>query len=137
MFLISSLGSPRVKWSTGHPSPCKGVSNVLTNISGILPKISSKKPLFSSTNFFSNGITDISKRFSATVSKGPHIMPTAEQKMESFYKRPLPEFLISFSSPRGKQLFKETLEKGILESYWSLAEQFHTQSEPACKLILI
>lgn len=58
------------------------------------------------------------------------------QKTESFYKRPLPPHLISFSSAEGKKLFKEALEKGIIESYWKLAEQFHTQSEPACLFCL-
>ncbi len=50
----------------------------------------------------------------------------------TFYKRPLPEPLIAFSSPLGKQVFREALEKGGMEGYFKLAEQYHTQSEPAC-----
>lgn len=53
----------------------------------------------------------------------------------SFYKRPLPSILIPFSSKEGKQIFKEALYEGTMENYWTLAEQFHTQSEPAYILI--
>lgn len=55
--------------------------------------------------------------------------------LPGFYKRPLPPNLISFSSTEGKLLFKETLQTQYLESYWTLAEQFHTQGEPAYILI--
>ncbi|GAB1543863.1 hypothetical protein NUACC21_65390 [Scytonema sp. NUACC21] len=48
-----------------------------------------------------------------------------------FYRRPLPSPLISFSSPEGKQIFTEALALGGMEGYFALAEQFHTQSEPA------
>ena len=50
---------------------------------------------------------------------------------EGFYRRPLPPGLISFSSPEGRQLFTEALALGYMEGYFALAEQFHTQSEPA------
>jgi glutathione gamma-glutamylcysteinyltransferase len=49
----------------------------------------------------------------------------------SFYRRPLPTRQIAFSSPEGKQLFREALEQGGLDGYFNLAEVFHTQSEPA------
>lgn len=49
----------------------------------------------------------------------------------TFYKRPLPETLIAFSSAKGKQIFREALDLGGMASYFNLAEQFHTQSEPA------
>jgi glutathione gamma-glutamylcysteinyltransferase len=49
----------------------------------------------------------------------------------SFYRRPLPEALVAFSSPEGKALFREALAAGTMEGYFSLAEQFHTQSDPA------
>ena len=50
---------------------------------------------------------------------------------DGFYRRPLPQELISFSSPEGRQLFTEALALGYMEGYFALAEQFHTQSEPA------
>ncbi|MFB2923448.1 MULTISPECIES: phytochelatin synthase family protein [Aerosakkonema] len=50
---------------------------------------------------------------------------------EGFYRRPLPEQLISFSSTQGREVFREALASGGMEAYFTLAEQFHTQSEPA------
>ncbi|KAI1299516.1 hypothetical protein EDD11_006459 [Mortierella claussenii] len=49
----------------------------------------------------------------------------------SFYRRKLPEHLISFTSPKGKQLFREMLTEGYGEGYFSLVGNFTTQSEPA------
>lgn len=49
----------------------------------------------------------------------------------SFYRRPLPRTAIAFSSPEGKQLFKEALEEGHMNGYFALAEQYNTQQEPA------
>ena len=52
--------------------------------------------------------------------------------MEStLYRRPLPAEAIAFSSPEGKKTFAEALAAGGLDGYFPLAEQFHTQSEPA------
>ena len=45
--------------------------------------------------------------------------------------RILPEHTISFSSPMGKKLFKESLVAGTMENYFKLAEQFTTQQDPA------
>ncbi len=50
---------------------------------------------------------------------------------EGFYRRPLPTSCIAFSSTEGRQLFREALELGGMEGYFALAEQFHTQAEPA------
>jgi glutathione gamma-glutamylcysteinyltransferase len=50
---------------------------------------------------------------------------------EGFYRRPLPEQLVGFSSAEGRALFREALEAGTLEGFFALAEQFHTQAEPA------
>lgn len=47
------------------------------------------------------------------------------------YRRPLPEGLIAFSSEEGRQIFREALDAGYLNRWFSLAEHFHTQSEPA------
>lgn len=53
--------------------------------------------------------------------------------MEStgFYRRPLPEGLIAFSSDEGRQIFREALGEGGMEGYFALAEQLHTQADPA------
>lgn len=48
-----------------------------------------------------------------------------------FYKRELPASCISFAGKEGKAVFREALDEGTLECYFSLAEQFRTQSEPA------
>ncbi|KAG0245878.1 hypothetical protein BGX31_005589 [Mortierella sp. GBA43] len=49
----------------------------------------------------------------------------------SFYRRKLPEHLVSFTSPKGKQMFKEMLEEGYGEGYFTLVGNFTTQSETA------
>jgi glutathione gamma-glutamylcysteinyltransferase len=43
----------------------------------------------------------------------------------------LPADAIAFSSREGRQVFAEALGAGGLEGYFPLAEQFHTQSDPA------
>jgi glutathione gamma-glutamylcysteinyltransferase len=50
---------------------------------------------------------------------------------ESFYRRPLPTSLVPFASAEGRSLFREALAAGTMEGYFPLAEQFHTQAEPA------
>lgn len=50
---------------------------------------------------------------------------------ESLYRRPLPGAAIAFASPEGRRVFTEALALGGLEGYFGLAEQFHTQSDPA------
>jgi len=50
---------------------------------------------------------------------------------ETLYRRPLPSEAIAFSSPDGRKVFAEALSAGGLEGYIQLAEQFHTQSDPA------
>jgi hypothetical protein len=50
---------------------------------------------------------------------------------ESFYRRPLPPSLDPFASPEGRALFRDALAGGTMEGYFPLAEQFHTQAEPA------
>ncbi|KAJ2006463.1 hypothetical protein GGI04_001872 [Coemansia thaxteri] len=49
----------------------------------------------------------------------------------SFYRRELPTELVSFTSPEGRRLFKESLNKGYAEGYFNLAGNFTVQSEPA------
>jgi len=50
---------------------------------------------------------------------------------ETLYRRPLPSEAIAFSSADGRRVFAEALATGGLEGYFPLAEQFHTQSDPA------
>lgn len=50
---------------------------------------------------------------------------------KTFHQRPLQTDAIAFSSPEGKAIFSEALLSGGLNGYFPLAEQFHTQSEPA------
>jgi len=50
---------------------------------------------------------------------------------ETLYRRPLPSEAIAFSSLDGRKVFAEALSAGGLEGYFPLAEQFHTQSDPA------
>ncbi|MBK6520046.1 MAG: hypothetical protein IPG04_39430 [Polyangiaceae bacterium] len=49
---------------------------------------------------------------------------------QTFYRRPLPDSAIPFSSAEGRRLFAEALATGGLDGYFALAEQFHTQAEP-------
>ncbi|MFN7143805.1 MAG: phytochelatin synthase family protein [Myxococcota bacterium] len=49
----------------------------------------------------------------------------------TFYRRPLPDALVPFSSADGRALFREALALGGMEGWFPLAEHFHTQSEPA------
>jgi glutathione gamma-glutamylcysteinyltransferase len=51
--------------------------------------------------------------------------------VQSVYRRPLPDQFVSFSSSEGRQLFREALAAGTLEGFFPVAEQFHTQSDPA------
>src|SRR5262245_19963860 len=50
---------------------------------------------------------------------------------ETLYRRPLPADAIAFSSADGRQVFAEARAAGGLDGYFPLAEQFHTQSDPA------
>jgi glutathione gamma-glutamylcysteinyltransferase len=49
----------------------------------------------------------------------------------SLYRRPLPERLVPFASDEGRTLFREALAEGHMEGFFALAEQFHTQADPA------
>lgn len=50
---------------------------------------------------------------------------------QTFHRRSLPTDAIAFSSPEGRGLFSEALASSGLNGYFPLAEQFHTQSDPA------
>jgi glutathione gamma-glutamylcysteinyltransferase len=50
---------------------------------------------------------------------------------EGVYMRPLPAGLEALSSGRGRALFTEALLEGTMDGYFRLAQQFHTQADPA------
>jgi glutathione gamma-glutamylcysteinyltransferase len=50
---------------------------------------------------------------------------------QTLYRRALPSDTIAFSSPEGRGLFAEAFAAEGLNGYFPLAEQFHTQSDPA------
>ena len=49
----------------------------------------------------------------------------------TFYMRSLPRDLDALDSPTGRALFREALLEGTMEGYFKLAQQLHTQAEPA------
>lgn len=48
-----------------------------------------------------------------------------------YYRRTLPSSCIALTSEEGKQVFKEAMNNGDMNSFFSLASQFRTQEEPA------
>ncbi|EGG15257.1 hypothetical protein DFA_10091 [Cavenderia fasciculata] len=50
---------------------------------------------------------------------------------KSYYRRPLPDTCIDFSSVDGQSIFTESLLEGYMKTYFILASQFSTQNEPA------
>ena len=48
-----------------------------------------------------------------------------------WHRRPLPKVAIPFNSDQGKRIFREALLADGLHGYFSLAETFHTQTEPS------
>lgn len=50
---------------------------------------------------------------------------------QTLYRRALPAELIAFSSPEGRRMFRDALAHGTLEGWFALAEQLHTQADPA------
>lgn len=67
---------------------------------------------------------------------GPFCPDTARRQSApviGFHQRPLPPELIAFTSLLGRQVFKECLDAGTLENYFSLVGTFSPQADPACK----
>ena len=48
-----------------------------------------------------------------------------------WHRRPLPTIAIPFNSEQGKRIFRDALLADGLHGYFSLAETFHTQTEPS------
>jgi glutathione gamma-glutamylcysteinyltransferase len=49
----------------------------------------------------------------------------------SFHRKPLPEDLVAFDSPEGRQLLVEAMAAGTAASFFPLISQLHTQADPA------
>lgn len=64
----------------------------------------------------------------------PRIGPTFTDRWimkQTFHRRTLPTNAIGFSTPEGRALFSEAMAAKGMDGYFPLAEQFHTQSDPA------
>lgn len=55
----------------------------------------------------------------------------AAAKEEHFYRRELPLTCIAFASTEGRQVFREALQLGYMEAFFTLGPQLTTQDEPA------
>ncbi|KAF0492491.1 Phytochelatin-domain-containing protein [Gigaspora margarita] len=69
-------------------------------------------------------------------SNSSQVPPFPPQNKEAapqiyFEGRPLPDNLINFSSPTGKELFKQALNEGYAEGYFNLSSCFSHQMDPA------
>eukprot|EP00980_Cylindrotheca_fusiformis_P010145 scaffold2253_cov119-Cylindrotheca_fusiformis.AAC.20 len=67
----------------------------------------------------------------ATTTTAMSLATTQQQQKFSFYQRQLPDTCTAFSSPEGKQIFASALANNGLKSFYSLIQQFSTQTEPA------
>jgi glutathione gamma-glutamylcysteinyltransferase len=63
--------------------------------------------------------------------KEPVSVMSTPPSERTLYMRPLPFTLHALDSESGRRLFAEALLDGTMASYFSLAQQFHTQSDPA------
>ena len=57
--------------------------------------------------------------------------PPTQTYSKTFYRRQLPETAISFSSPKGREVFASAMASGGTYSFFPLIEQLQTQPEPA------
>eukprot|EP00762_Andalucia_godoyi_P006933 ANDGO_08314.mRNA.1 Glutathione gamma-glutamylcysteinyltransferase len=76
------------------------------------------------------------QRGQAPTTSAVSILTSAEQcpdcgHIPGFYMRSLPAHLTPFPSREGKEMFRESLDAGLADSYFQLSTTFHTQSEPA------
>ena len=56
---------------------------------------------------------------------------TAAPPERTLYMRPLPATLAALDSAAGRAAFQRALLAGTLEGYFKIAQQFHTQADPA------
>ncbi|GFR90947.1 glutathione gamma-glutamylcysteinyltransferase [Elysia marginata] len=57
--------------------------------------------------------------------------PNTGVSAKQFYRRPLPESCIDFTSSKGKEIFSEALASGHMECFFKLMAQYRTQDEIA------
>ena len=71
-------------------------------------------------------------RRAPAVSMMPKIEPPPQppRPPRTFYRRPFPSALVSFSSRTGRARFQEALADGTLEPFWALAENAQMQVRP-------
>lgn len=79
-----------------------------------------------------SALLTVSECSSSFRTKGKALGERSTAPHKSFYRRELPPTLIPFTSQTGRQIFKESLEIGFVENYFSLVGNFTTQSEPSC-----
>ncbi|KAK5579948.1 hypothetical protein RB653_009637 [Dictyostelium firmibasis] len=104
------------------------------NFSSAAPAIKLSSPKIITTNVSCSSCKSVEPNPPPILSVQQPIQPlqSAQPKpVVSFYKRNLPSHLVEFSSDEGKKLFREALANGHMEGYFSLAEQFVSQSDPA------
>ncbi|HET7133454.1 MAG TPA: phytochelatin synthase family protein [Gammaproteobacteria bacterium] len=64
----------------------------------------------------------------STCTQSPYASSPVERTL---YMRPLPASLTALDSGDGRAVFRRALLEGTLEGYFKLAQQFHTQADPA------
>ncbi len=64
----------------------------------------------------------------STCTRSPYMAVAPERTL---YMRPLPDSLAALDSTDGRTAFQRALLAGTLEGYFRLAQQFHTQADPA------
>ncbi|EEB09317.1 phytochelatin synthetase [Schizosaccharomyces japonicus yFS275] len=82
----------------------------------------------------SSGLQALKTRIAPTMTKmtsNPLPSAAVNSVPRTFYKRQLPSQCTAFDSTEGKRLFMQALQEGGMENYFSLAQQFVTQNEPA------
>eukprot|EP00026_Physarum_polycephalum_P003427 Phypoly_transcript_03438.p1 GENE.Phypoly_transcript_03438~~Phypoly_transcript_03438.p1 ORF type:complete len:567 (+),score=91.55 Phypoly_transcript_03438:620-2320(+) len=127
---IHTNSTPANTSTTNTPSPNIAIPATNTNVN--IPTTSHTKEIPPNTNVNTTNITiPASTQPAHTIPVDMHTCEVAHVHSNSFYRRPLPDTLIAFSSAEGRKLFREALEQGYMEGYFALAEQFVSQSDPA------
>ena len=65
------------------------------------------------------------------ICNGSRSAPATQPPGRTFHMRPLPSAQHALDSETGRRLFAEALLGGGMAGYFKLAQQFHTQSDPA------
>src|SRR4051812_8588488 len=71
----------------------------------------------------------VQRRVFSSSQKLQSTQSTRENVRESFFKRPLPDTLIAFNSPKGRHLFENALKSKTMEPYFSLCGNYTHQSD--------